>query len=349
MYVLSFITYVTEGRTGGLWECRTSGAELWEMGKVDSHCGQRTAWCRAVFCAVLWLFCAVLWMLCDCSVLWLRCAVLWLCFGCSVLCYGCSVTVLCCGCTVLCYGCALDFLCSAMDVLWLFYAVAALCCIMAVLWLFCAVLWMFCDCSVLYYGCSVLCYGCSVTVLCCGCAVLFYGCALAVRAVLWMFCDCSVLWLRCAVLWLCCVMAVLCCAMDVLWLFCGCAVLCYGCTLAVLIDMPSLTLNSPQICTGYATRSAEGTATSGRRNPFQFQFICHAKSNLATFEVPTAVLLLSQFFWGVTLHALLGPENEGVMKLWNFENYCPSDTVSPRREQGCSNFNVLLTVHLSIT
>ena len=57
-------------------------------------------------------------------------------------------------------------------------------------------------------------------------------------------------------------MAVLCCAVAVLC--CGCDVLCYGCAVAVLIDLPSLTLNSPQICTDNATCSAVDTATSGR-------------------------------------------------------------------------------------
>jgi hypothetical protein len=148
-----------------------------------------------------------------------------------------------------------------------------------------------------------------VAVLCCAVAVLF----------------CAVLWLFYAVQWL--FWAVLCC---------DCAVLCCGCSVAVHIDLPSLTLNSPEICTNHATWSAVDTATSGRRNPFRFQFICQAKTNLATFEVPTAVLLMSQVFWDVTLPALLGPENEGVLNLRNFEHYCPSDTASPRRELGCS-------------
>ena len=73
---------------------------------------------------------------------------------------------------------------------------------------------------------------------------------------------CAMAVLCCAVAVLCCAMAVLCCAVAVLC--CGCAVLCYGCAVAVLIDLPSLTLNSPQICTDNATCSAVDTATSGR-------------------------------------------------------------------------------------
>jgi len=120
--------------------------------------------------------------------------------------------------------------------------------------------------------------------------------------------------------------AVLCCAV----LCCKCSVLWLCCAVTFLIDLPSLTLNSPQICTAHATCSPVNTATSGRRNPFRFQFICHAKANLATFEVPTAVLSMSEIFWDVTVPALLGPENEGVPNLPNFEHYCTSVPVTRR-------------------
>jgi len=75
-----------------------------------------------------------------------------------------------------------------------------------------------------------------------------------------------------------------------------------------------------------------------RCNPFQLQFICHTKANLATFEVPTAVLLMSQVFWDVTVPASLGPENEGVLNIRNLEHCRPSDRASPRRELDCSRY-----------
>jgi hypothetical protein len=49
---------------------------------------------------------------------------------------------------------------------------------------------------------------------------------------------------------------------------------------------------------------------------------------------------MSQVFWDVTPPALLGPENEGVLNLLNFEHYCSSGTASPVQDKLPSGFNI---------